>query len=144
MKCISCNSDLPNVRVSLGYKECTSCSTVDTYGCVDIVYHKTGNTVQIMSKNEAAAVNKYKRRGFGTMLKGGSKSSTYNPKHIKSGASLATIGSPALFEEVGTKAMSLLESKGYEAAESYIDKAVRNLDINAAQAFKLKRIFKSL
>lgn len=144
MKCISCNSDLPNVRVSLGYKECTSCSTIDTYGCVDIVYHKTGNTVQVMSKADAASVNKYKRKGFGTMLKGGSKTSTYSPKNTKFGASTSIIGNEVTFNKVGEDCMKLFESKGIDSVFSYIDKAVRNLEINTNQAFKLKRIFNSL
>ena len=144
MKCISCDSDLPNVRISLGYKECTSCSTIDTYGCVDIVYHKTGNTVQVMSKSAAADVNKYKRRGFGTMLKGGSKSSIYNPKNSKHGVSTCVIGNETLFNQVGEISMSLFENKGIEAAYDYIDNAVKNYDINKNQAFKLKRIFSLL
>ena len=144
MKCISCNSDLPNVRISLGYKECTSCSTVDTYGCVDIVYHKTGNTVQVMSKAAAAEVNKHKRRGFGTMLKGSSKSSTYNPKGSKHGVSTCVIGSDQSYNKVGEISMSLFENKGIDAAFDYIDRAVKNYDINKNQAFKLKRIFNSL
>jgi len=144
MKCISCDSDFPNVRISLGYKECTSCSTIDTYGCVDIVYHKTGNTVQVMSKSAAADVNKYKRRGFGTMLKGGSKSSIYNPKNSKHGVSTCVIGNETLFNQVGEISMSLFENKGIEAAYDYIDNAVKNYDINKNQAFKLKRIFSLL
>jgi hypothetical protein len=144
MKCISCNSDLPNVRISLGYKECVSCSTVDTYGCVDIVYHKTGNTVQVMSKSAAAEINKHKRRGFGTMLKGGSKSSAYNPKGSKYGVSTCVIGSEASYNKVGEISMSLFENKGIDSAFDYIDRAVINYDINKNQAFKLKSIFKSL
>ena len=144
MKCISCNSELPNARISLGYKECTSCSTVDSYGCVDIVYHKTGNTVQIMSKAAAAEVNKHKRRGFGTMLKGGSKTSTYNPKNVKYGCSTVIIGSQESYNRVGHECMNLLEFNGIDSVFSYIDKAVDRLEINKNQAFKLKRIFKSL
>lgn len=144
MKCISCNTELPNVRISLGYKECTSCSTIDSYGCVDIVYHKTGNTVQVMSKEAAASVNKHKRRGFGTMLKGGSKTSTYSPKNTKFGASTTVIGNEVTFNKVGEECMKLLESNGIDSVFSYIDKAVRNYEINVNQAFKLKRIFNSL
>ena len=144
MKCISCNSDLPNVRISLGYKECTSCSTVDTYGCVDIVYHKTGNTVQIMSKAAAAEINKHKSRGFGTMLKGGSKSSTYNPKGSKYGVSTCVIGNDTFYNKVGEISMSLFENKGIDAAFKYIERAVNNYEINKNQAFKLKSIFNSL
>ena len=144
MKCISCDSILPNVRISLGYKHCVNCSDVEGYGCVDIVYHKTGNTVQVMSKAAAAEVNKHKRKGFGTMLKGGSKTSTYNPKGSVHGVSTCIIGNDITFNKVGEICMSLFENKGIEAAHKYIDSAVKNYDINKNQAFKLKRIFSSL
>ena len=146
MKCIACNNELPNVRVSLGYKRCVNCSDVETYGCVDIVYHKTGNTIQIMSKEQAAHVNKFKRRGFGTMLRGGTKTNTYNPKGStkRSGCSTAFVGSAADFDKIGKEAMMLFEMKGIDAVHTYIDKAVKNYDINNKQAFQLKRIFEAL
>ena len=144
MKCKTCNIEIPNVRVSLGYKECVNCSSTEAVGCVDIVYHKTGNDIQIMSKQQAQAVNKHKRRGFGTMLKGGSKTSTYSPKNTKFGASTTVIGTEALFNKVGEDCMKIYESKGIDEVFTYINKAVKNYDINNTQAFKLKRIFSSL
>jgi hypothetical protein len=36
--------------------------------------------------------------------------------------------------------MKLLESKGIDIAVQYIDKEVRNFNINSNQAFKIKRI----
>lgn len=144
MKCKKCNTALPIQRSSLGYNECVNCSTTDTYGCVDIVYHKTGNTVQIMSKAAAAEVNKHKRRGFGTMLKGGSKTSTYNPKNVKYGCSTVIVGSKESYDRIGYECMNLLEFNGIDSVFSYIDKAVQRLEINKNQAFKLKQVFKAL
>jgi len=144
MKCKSCNTEIPNVRISLGYVECVQCSSTEAVACVDIIYHKTGNDIQVMSKSQATAINKHKRRGFGTMLKGGSKTSTYNPKNTKFGASTVVIGNDSLYNAIGEECMKIFESKGIDAVFTYINKAVKNYDINNTQAFKLKRIFNSL
>jgi hypothetical protein len=142
MNCKNCNSPIPSTRVNLGFKVCVQCSDVETYGCVNIINHKTGNTVQPLPKAQAAAINKLgDRKRFGTVLKGGSKSSTYNPgKDIKVGASSSFIGTLETFNQVGEQAMKLLESKGIDIAVQYIDKEVRNYSINPNQAFKIKRI----
>jgi hypothetical protein len=69
MKC-RCNVEIPQIRVKLGYKTCVTCSTTEAYGCINITYHKTGNTIQIMPKEQAARIRKLtERRGYGTMLK---------------------------------------------------------------------------
>ena len=69
MNCIKCNAIIPKQRVKLGYKVCVQCSTVEQYGCVPITYHKTGNSIQIMSSSDAARIAKLTRRkGYGTML----------------------------------------------------------------------------
>ena len=144
MRCISCNTEIPNVRVSLGYKECVNCSTVDTYGAINIIYHKTGNDIQITDKETAASVNKLgDRKFFGSVLKAGSKGG-YNPKNVKIGCSNTIIGSEGMYNVVGEESMSLFEKKGVDAAFAHIDKAVRNYDINRNQAYKLKQIFKAL
>lgn len=142
MNCKNCNASIPSARVNLGFKVCVNCSDVETYGCVNIINHKTGNTIQPMSKSQAAAINKIgDRKRFGTVLKGGSKSTAYNPgKNVVITGSNAFIGSPQLFEEVGSKAMSILETKGLDSAIQYVDKEVRNFTINPGQAFKIKRV----
>ena len=77
------------------------------------------------------------------MLKGGSKSDTYNPKNIKFGASLVQIGSPKMFEKVGEEAMFLLENNGFDTASLYIDKEVKNYSISGSQAFQLRQIMQA-
>ena len=68
MKC-KCNNIIPQGRVNLGYKTCVNCSTTERYGCIPITYHKTGNTIQIMSQSDAIHTAKLtRRRGYGTML----------------------------------------------------------------------------
>ena len=68
-KC-KCGNIIPPQRVALGYTECVDCSSTEAYGCVAITYHKTGNTIQIMPKAQAARIRKLTaRRGYGTCLR---------------------------------------------------------------------------
>ena len=68
MKC-NCKNIIPIQRVKLGYTTCVQCSTVERYGCAPITYHKTGNSIQIMSSKDAARIAKLTRRkGYGTTL----------------------------------------------------------------------------
>ena len=65
-----CENIIPKARVSFGYNTCVECSTTERYGCAQLINHKTGNSIQIMSKSDAAKIYKMtKRRGYGTMLK---------------------------------------------------------------------------
>ena len=68
MKC-KCNNIIPPGRVRLGFSKCVDCSTVEPYGCAPLINHKTGNSIQIMSRSDAAKIAKMtQRRGYGTML----------------------------------------------------------------------------
>ena len=68
MKC-KCNKQIPNGRLRLGFKVCVTCSSVEAYGCAPLINHKTGNSIQIMSKSDADRIAKMtQRRGYGTML----------------------------------------------------------------------------
>ena len=68
MKC-KCNNIIPIQRVNLGYNNCVNCSTIEQYGCAPITFHKTGNSIQIMSSEDARRIAKItQRRGYGTML----------------------------------------------------------------------------
>lgn len=143
--CKKCGKAIPEKRAYLGYLECVNCSTVESYGFVNIINHKTGNTVQVMSKDQAAAINKIgDRKRFGTILRGGSKSSTYNPKNISHGCSTSYIGSKELFEEVGNRVMLLLETRGYEAAMLLVNKEQKNYAINGSQAFQLRQVLQAM
>ena len=69
MKC-KCTKIIPEGRLRLGFRVCVDCSTVSRYGCAPVINHKTGNTIQIMSSEDAAKVAKLtRRRGYGTMLR---------------------------------------------------------------------------
>ncbi len=139
--CITCDAHMPQKRIELGFKDCVKCSNVESYGFVNIINHKTGNTVQPMPKKQADAINKFgDRKRFGTVLKGGSKSDTYNPKKTYFAPSLVQIGSPQLFEKIGEEAMYLLENNGFDTASLYLDKEVEKYNISSSQAFQLRQI----
>ncbi len=77
MHCVNCKSEIPQVRIELGYSDCVDCSTVEQVSCIDICYHKTGNTIQVTDRATAARVNKLSQRsGYGIMrgLRGGTSS----------------------------------------------------------------------
>ena len=57
-----CKNIIPEGRLKLGYSVCVECSTVDRYGCAPITFHKTGNTIQIVSQEVSASVHKAWRR----------------------------------------------------------------------------------
>ena len=67
--CPKCNTNkIPQGRIDLGFNVCVECSTVEAVSCVDITYHKTGNTIQITDKATADRLNKLSQRsGYGIM-----------------------------------------------------------------------------
>jgi len=151
MKCNKCQKDIPQKRVDLGFKKCVDCSDTEKYGVVDVVYHKTGNTVEITDAKTADAINKASRRsGYGVMrgmTKGGSKSvSLYKPTGKSTGKAVSTsfVGSETTFNKVGEKAMLYFNVEGFESAINIIEKAFQDMEINNYQLHKLKKVFESL
>jgi hypothetical protein len=151
MKCKNCDKDIPQKRIELGFKKCVGCSDTEKYGVIDVVYHKTGNTVEITDIKTAEAVNKAaKRSGYGVMrgmTKGGSKSiSTYNPngKNKGAGASTSFVGNEIGFNKVGEKAMLFFENNGIDSAYNIIEKAFKEMEINIYQRNKLRQVFENL
>ena len=145
MECSKCGSVLSPKRTSLGSLECVGCSTVEVYGCVNIINHKTGNTVQALSKSQAQAINKAgDRKRFGTVLQGGSKNDSYNPKHTFYKVSTSQVGSEAMFEQVGQNMMLFLETKGINSATAYVNKQLANSVISQRQLFTLVNLMNAL
>lgn len=147
MKCKSCIAILPLKRVKLGYKYCVKCSTVDTYGTVGITYHKTGNTVQHVSKETAAKINKDARRNtYGSNL-GSIKSGGFNEfsgKLDNSGASNAFVGSQEMFKRIGEEAMFKLDLLGLDKALDYIKRKYESTSLTSLQYNQLKEILKEM
>jgi hypothetical protein len=145
MKC-RCGSEIPERRVNLGYTECVNCSKVEQVGCIDIVYHKTGNTIQITDKETAEKMRQLSRRtGFGTLrgMKPGPKSDTYNPKGKIRGSNLmarAVFPDPKRFEEAGAVAWDILEREGFDAAMKWLQKKIDELWLTPVQVGKIRAI----
>jgi len=69
-KACKCGNELHPVRIKYGYDNCVSCSNVERYGCAPVINHKTGNSIQILSREDAIKIAKLTRRkGYGTMLR---------------------------------------------------------------------------
>jgi hypothetical protein len=117
MKC-ECGKIVPEKRADMGYKNCVDCSTVEKYGAVDVIYHKTGNTIEILSAEDARKINELtKRRGFGSIA---SMRSGSGGGGISVGAS-RNYPTRADFEKVGEEAMKEYEAFGVKEAIKVID-----------------------
>ena len=65
-----CGEPVHPVRIKYGYKTCVSCSGIERVACAPLTNHKTGNTIQIVSQAQSAALIKAgSRKGYGTCLK---------------------------------------------------------------------------
>jgi hypothetical protein len=67
ISCIKCGGEMPKLRlVKYGYRHCVKCSDVERVGGIAIANHKTGNTIQVVSKDLADRVNRAaQRQGYG-------------------------------------------------------------------------------
>ena len=98
---MKCNHNIPQARLDLGYTECVDCSTVQKFGCIDTINHKTGNSIQVMSREDADKANKLtKRAGFG-ILRSMTGGSSQRKTKIIHGCSTTQIGSQEMYERVG-------------------------------------------
>ena len=137
---MKCNHNIPQARLDLGYKVCVKCSTEEKLGCIDAIHHKTGNTIQVMSREDADKASKLTRRaGFGILrsMKGGSTSQ--RKTKIIHGCSTTQIGSQEMYERVGKTYMDYLDVDK-EIANRYLDRAVNNAEISQLQYNKIKKL----
>ena len=148
MNCKTCQEPIhPNRLKALPHTTtCVNCSDVQGVACVDIVYHKTGNTIQIMDKESAKVINKAsKRTGFGSLkaLKGGSGGDGL--KNVKTGIYKMRIP-PNLndFEKVGEEVMKFVEFKEKEDAIEHLRIAFDKGRVNFAQQNQLLAIINEL
>ena len=144
MNCKKCNETIPQGRVDLGYSVCVECSEVEKYGCVDVVNHKTGNTIEVLSRKDADQASKLMQRtGFGTLrsLRSG-KSSKEKVKLGGSPCSKAFVGTKESFEKIGEECMMWVELEDYERVTKTLDKAKRDWVISDLQYHRLHKIMK--
>jgi hypothetical protein len=136
MKC-KCEIEIPAARVNLGYRTCTSCSQEQAVSCIDIIYHKTGNTIQQCSKEQADAIHKVSRRsGFGAAagMRAGSDPKpkvTLTRRPMPARARLVTAEE---IDKLGCTAMHCLETEGEEALRKLLSQAVNTYRCTPAQA----------
>jgi len=143
MNCKKCNETIPQGRVDLGYSVCVECSEVERYGCVDIVHHKTGNTIQVLPKHEAEQAHKLTQRtGFGTLRSLRSGKAHKEKRVLGKCCSNAFIGSEKSFEDVGKQCMLWIELEDYERVIKTLDRAKTKSDISNDQYNRLLRIMK--
>ena len=134
---MKCNHNIPQARLDLGYTECIDCSTVEKLGCIDTINHKTGNTIQVMSREDANKASKLTQRaGFG-ILRSMTGGSSQRKAKIIHGCSTTYVGNDVMFEQIGETYMNYLEVDK-EIAKRYLDRALNNLEISQLQYNKIK------
>lgn len=146
MKC-KCNQEIPAGRVQLGYRTCVECSQEQARACVDIIYHKTGNTIQQCTKEQAEAIRKVSRRsGFGAsagMRAGGERpwkvQLTRRPMPAR-----ARQATPEELDVIGSEYITLLETNSKHAADKFLSSKVTGFVINKAQARHIETVCTAL
>ena len=135
---MKCNHNIPQARLDLGYTECVDCSTVQKLGCIDTINHKTGNSIQVMSREDADKASKLTQRaGFGILRSMSGGSSQRKAKYKYDGCSTTYVGNDTMFEQIGKTYIDYLDVDK-EIAERYLDRALNNLEISQLQYNKIK------
>jgi hypothetical protein len=141
---MKCNHNIPQARLDLGYKVCVECSTEEKLGCIDTINHKTGNTVQVMSREDADKASKLtKRAGFGILRSMAGGSSQRKTKYKYDGCSTTYVGNDVMFEQIGKTYIDFLDVDK-EIAERYLDRALDNAELSQLQYNKIKMLCHSL
>jgi hypothetical protein len=146
MKC-KCNQEIPTGRANLGYRTCVECSTEQALGCVDIIYHKTGNTIQQCTQEQAEAIRRVSRRsGFGAsagMRAGGDRPMkvqlTRRPMPAR-----ARIATQDVLDAIGSEYITLLETSSKIAADKFLTSKVSGFVITQAQARHIETVCTAL
>lgn len=137
-----CGNEIPEVRVKLGYKTCVECSKEDKWGCSHLIFHKTGNTIEIIKDKELCEqINMMAERpAFGVSR--GVKGNIRKP-HAPKNPSPRKIRKeePKLsLEEVGKQAMHLNDKKGPNSATIFLDECLKKKFISNYQYKRIQEI----
>jgi hypothetical protein len=136
MKC-KCDIEIPQARVALGYRVCVECSQEQPVSCVDIIYHKTGNTIQQCTKEHADAIRKASRRsGFGAAagMRGGSDPKPKITLTSRPMPALARMVTLQDIDVIGREVLCVLETEGETAMLKFLDQAVTTFRCTARHA----------
>ena len=137
---MKCTHNIPKQRLALGYTTCVECSTEEKLGCIDTINHKTGNSIQVMSRAEAdQAVKLTKRAGFGTLRAITKGSSQRKTKYQYDGCSTSYVGNDNMFEHVGKTYIDYLDVDK-DIAERYLARSLNNFEISELQYNKIKQL----
>ncbi len=137
---MKCTHNIPKQRLALGYTICVECSTEEKLGCIDTINHKTGNSIQVMSRAEAdQAIKLTKRAGFGTLRAITKGSSQRKTKYQYDGCSTSQVGSQELYEHVGKTYIDYLDVDK-DIAERYLTRSLDNFEISQLQYNKIKQL----
>ena len=137
---MKCTHNIPKQRLALGYTTCVECSTEEKLGCIDTINHKTGNTIQVMSRKDADQASKLtKRAGFGTLRAITKGSSQRRTKYQYDGCSTSQVGSQELYEHIGKTYIDYLDVDK-NIAERYLTRSLNNFEISELQYNKIKQM----
>lgn len=146
MNCNICNNEIIQERVQLGYKTCIQCSVEEQVGCISVVYHKTGNTIEITSKKIATKVAKLSARSsFGTMkcLKS-KKSNSYNPKSTTHKLHIQPVASNEEYTQVLEQIVNSIDKLAYTDIIKNLDKLVLKHSLSGVQRSNILSILDHL
>jgi hypothetical protein len=139
MKC-KCEVEIPAARIALGYRVCVACSQEQPVSCVDIIYHKTGNTIQQCTKEQADAIRKASRRsGFGAAagMRAGSEPKPKVTLTRRPMPALARVVTREDIEALGREALSVLETEGEPAMQKFLSRACTLYQCTPVQASRI-------
>ena len=136
---MKCTHKIPKARLALGYDTCVECSTEQKLGCIDTINHKTGNSIQVMSREDADKASKLLQRAGYSTLRALSGKSVMPRRKILHGCRLTDVGSDELYEQVGKQYMDYLDVDE-DIAQRYLDRALNNFEISQLQYNKIKQI----
>lgn len=157
MRTCTCGLPIPEGRVRLGYRVCVSCSTEARWSALHVVYHKTGNTIEVVKDPELAALATAMsaRSGFG-VLKGMTGRHRKPAGLLPAQTPVITTSPPppdrvlkrtpplSQWEVVGQECMSLLEESGLTAALLHMETALHSKRIWPAEGERLRGLLTAL
>ncbi len=140
---MKCTHYIPQARLDLGYTTCVDCSTEEKLGCIDTINHKTGNSIQVMSRKDADQASKLLQRAGYSTLRALSGKSVMPKRKILHGCRLTNVGSDELYQQIGKQYMDYLEVDQV-IADKYLTRALDNYEISQLQYNKIVKLSKLL
>ena len=147
MNCTKCKEDIDSRRLKAlpRTKVCVNCSTEEYVSCVDVIYHKTGNTIQIMDKESADKIKNLSRRsGFGIMagMKGGSGGGTSSK--VLGNVTVFRIPTEEDYQSVLLRLGEMIDFASREKCLKYVERQYESKLISSKHLFNLKTIIDTL